>query len=90
MAESAGVTLAFENVRSCNIGTGAETARLMETVNSPNLRVIWDPGNAYVSGEARPYPDGYEVVKPWIVHVHVKDAGAGPRRQFCVEAHRRG
>ena len=78
MAESAGVTLAFENVRSCNIGTGAETARLMETVNSPNLRVIWDPGNAYVSGEARPYPDGYEVVKPWIVHVHVKDAVLGP------------
>ena len=78
MAESAGVTLAFENVRSCNIGTGVETARLMETINSPNLRVIWDPGNAYVSGEARPYPDGYEVVKPWIVHVHVKDAVLGP------------
>ena len=83
MAESAGVTLAFENVRSCNIGTGAETARLMETVNSPNLRVIWDPGNAYVSGEARPYPDGYEVVKPWIVHVHVKDAVLGPTAVLC-------
>ena len=73
MAESAGVTLAFENVRMCNIGTGAETARLMETINSPNLRVIWDPANAYHSGEARPYPDGYELVKPWIIHVHVKD-----------------
>ncbi|MDE2839727.1 MAG: sugar phosphate isomerase/epimerase, partial [Chloroflexota bacterium] len=78
MAESAGVTLAFENVRSCNIGTGAETTRLMETINSPNLRVIWDPGNAYVSGEARPYPDGYELVKPWIIHVHVKDAVLSP------------
>ena len=73
------MTLAFENVRSCNIGTGAETARLMEDSQlAEYLRVIWDPGNAYVSGEAQPYPDGYEVVKPWIVHVHVKDAVLGP------------
>ncbi len=75
MAESAGVTLAFENVSSCIIGTGAQTARLMETINSPNMGVIWDPGNAYFSGEARPYPDGYALVKPWIIHVHVKDSG---------------
>ncbi len=82
MAERAGITLAFENVRSCHIGTGAETARLMELVDSPSLRVIWDPANALVSGERQPYPDGYERVKPWIVHVHVKDARVEPDGSF--------
>lgn len=74
LAERAGLTLGFENVKSCLVGTGAETRDLMLAVNSPALRVIWDIGNALVSGEPRPYPDGYAAVRPWIVHVHVKDA----------------
>ena len=74
MAKRAGVTLGFENVRSCLVGTGAETRQLMLAINSPAFRSIWDVGNALVSGEPRPYPDGYEAVRPWIAHVHVKDA----------------
>ncbi|MCL4544923.1 MAG: sugar phosphate isomerase/epimerase [Chloroflexi bacterium] len=74
LAERAGVILGFENVKSCLVGTGTETRDLMLAINSPAFRSIWDVGNALVAGEPRPYPDGYEAVRPWITHVHVKDA----------------
>ncbi|MCL4541710.1 MAG: sugar phosphate isomerase/epimerase [Chloroflexi bacterium] len=78
LAEQAGFILGFENVKSCLVGTGVETRDLMLAVNSPAFRSIWDVGNALVSGEDCPYPDGYEAVRPWIHHIHVKDAIRNP------------
>lgn len=72
-AEKAGVILGLENEHSCYLGTGAEIARVIKAVNSPGLKAVWDPGNAFCAGEV-PYPDGYEAVKDFIVHVHIKDA----------------
>jgi sugar phosphate isomerase/epimerase len=46
---------------------------LLEAVDHPALRVIWDPANALVAGET-PYPDGYRAIPiARIVHVHAKD-----------------
>jgi sugar phosphate isomerase/epimerase len=72
-AEEAGITLVLENVRSCWANTGVNTAAVLEAVDSPALRALWDPGNDFVSG-GTPYPTGYEAVRPQILHVHVKDA----------------
>ncbi len=72
VAEREGVILALENEHSCYLGTGQETARVARAIQSPHLRVCWDPGNALCAGET-PYPDGYEAVRDLIVHVHVKD-----------------
>ncbi len=72
LAEQEGVTLVLENEPACFIGTGAEAARIAGEIDSPNLKICWDPGNAFYAGE-RPFPDGYEAVKPWLAHVHVKD-----------------
>ena len=74
IAEREGVILGFENVSSGNIGTSDDLERLFRRFNSPNLKLIWDPGNAYAAGEKTPFPDGYERVKKKIIHVHVKDA----------------
>jgi sugar phosphate isomerase/epimerase len=74
-AERAGVTLLLENETSCYLGTGAETARVIEKVGSPALKMVWDPGNAFMAGE-RPFPAGYEAALPHIAHLHVKDAHA--------------
>ena len=52
---------------------GVNTAAILEAVDSPALRALWDPGNDFVSG-GTPYPTGYEAVRPHILHVHVKDA----------------
>lgn len=72
-AEEAGITLVLENVRSCWANTGLNTAAVLEAVDSPALRALWDPGNDFVSG-GTPYPAGYEAVRPHILHLHVKDA----------------
>jgi L-ribulose-5-phosphate 3-epimerase len=65
--------LGLENEHACNAATGAETAAILKAVGHPNLKVIWDPGNAYVAGE-NPFPDGYRALaKGSIAHVHAKD-----------------
>lgn len=65
--------IGLENEHACNIGTAAETARVLERVKHPNLKVVWDPANAYVSGED-PFPYGYKLLPPdRIIHVHTKD-----------------
>jgi L-ribulose-5-phosphate 3-epimerase len=75
-----GCTIGLENEHACNIATGAETAHVLEAVAHPNLKVVWDPANAYVSGET-PYPDGYRRLPvERIAHVHAKDCH--------VESHR--
>lgn len=73
-AEKAGIILALENEHSCYLGTGEETVRVLRRVNSPTLRAVWDPGNEYAAGGKIPYPGGYEAIKDFIIHVHVKDA----------------
>jgi len=82
MAARAGMTLGIENEHACCLGTGAQTARILEEIGSPSVKAIWDPGNAFMAGEL-PYPDGYAAIKDFIVHVHLKDAkvpssGAAP------------
>lgn len=73
-AQEENVILALENEHDCFIGSGKESQRFLESISSKNVGLIWDPGNAYFLGEV-PYPDGYELIKDRIVHVHIKDAG---------------
>jgi L-ribulose-5-phosphate 3-epimerase len=73
MAQAYGVTLLLENVRSCWGNTCWNAARIIEATDHPALKAIWDPGNDYVAG-GDPFPEGYEVLRPWIVHVHLKNA----------------
>ncbi len=73
LATETGMTLLLENEHACLMGSGAEAARLAALIDSPSFRICWDPGNAFALGETA-FPDGYEAVKPWFSHVHVKDA----------------
>lgn len=83
-AEKAGVVLVLENEHSCILGTGEETARLLRKVDSPWLRACWDPGNAFCAGEA-PFPRGYEAIRPFVNHVHLKDAvKSGDKTRFVI------
>lgn len=77
LAEREGVVLGLENEHACYLGTGAQAARLLADLNSPAVRAVWDPGNAFMDGEA-PFPTGYESIKPFVTHVHVKDAIVPP------------
>ena len=73
LAEPRGIAIGLENEHACNVGTAAETARVMTAIDHPALGVIWDPANALVAGEV-PFPAGYRQLTPArIVHVHAKD-----------------
>ena len=80
-----GRIIGLENEHACNIATGQETARLLQAVAHPNLKVVWDPANAYISGEM-PYPDGYRSLPSGcIAHVHAKDCHIqGHRPAWCA------
>lgn len=89
LAAAEGVVLGLENEHACYVGTGVEAARIVSAVNSPSLKIVWDPGNAFFADET-PYPTGYNAVKPWLTHVHIKDgrmsptADQGVRPVWCV------
>jgi len=70
-AERARIVLGLENEHSCQVGTGAELARVLTQLDSPWLRAVWDPGNAFVLGEAA--NEGYHAIQPWVAHIHLKD-----------------
>lgn len=65
--------IGLENEQACNIATAQETARVLAAIDHENLQVVWDPANAYVSGE-KPFPSGYRLLEvKRIAHVHAKD-----------------
>lgn len=72
-ARQRGMRLLIENEHACFLGTGAETARVLQRFDDDAVGAVWDPGNAYCAGET-PYPGGYEAIRPWVRHIHIKDA----------------
>ncbi|MGH9675419.1 MAG: sugar phosphate isomerase/epimerase family protein [Bryobacteraceae bacterium] len=65
--------IGLENEQACNLATAAETARALDAVKHPNLKMVWDPANAFVAGES-PFPGGYALLpNDRIIHVHTKD-----------------
>jgi sugar phosphate isomerase/epimerase len=90
LAGRQGVTLMVENVRYSYADTGAHSAQILKEVDSPRVRLIWDPANALVAGEARPYPDGYAAVQPYVAQVHAKDAAFTDRVTGSTEWRRIG
>lgn len=72
------VILVMENDFETNLGSGELASKMIAEIDSPHLRLLWDCGNSYFVGE-QPYPAGYEISKPWIGHVHVKDAVIDPQ-----------
>ncbi len=65
--------IGIENEHACNVATAQEAACVLAAIDHPNLKVVWDPANAYVSGE-KPFPSGYKLLEvERIAHVHAKD-----------------
>jgi len=71
-----GLVLALENEPICYGGSGQALAKLLTEVNHPNLRANWDPGN-HTNATGEDFRPGYEALKPFHVHTHVKDYRPG-------------
>lgn len=68
------IILLHENEKEIYGDTPERCLDIVETVNSPNLRVTWDPANFVQVGVKEPHTAGYEMLRPYIEYVHVKDA----------------
>jgi sugar phosphate isomerase/epimerase len=74
VAKQEDITLLVENEYDCNVGTGAETAKLLKAIPDRRLMHNWDPCNAYVMGE-QPFPKVWDQLDhSRISHIHLKDA----------------
>ena len=76
LLEKEGLTLMLENDPAVNLNTGNALARFFSAHKLGNIGILWDPGNdIYTCGDTvKPYPDEYEAVRPFVRHVHIKDA----------------
>lgn len=73
--ENEDVTLVLEFDPSVYASNAQKLAKVVRAINSPHVKALWDPGNdIYDPDGERPYPDGYEIIKPYMVHMHLKDA----------------
>ena len=79
--EDKAMLLGLENEAACLVGTAAHTRYFLDMMGSPRVKAIWDLANHVQDpdGDTTPtYPDGYDLIKSDIVHVHVKDAIRSP------------
>lgn len=70
-----GKTLLLESDPSVYTTNHRLLTEFLDALHSPQVGAIFDPGNDVYDelGEV-PYPDGYNFVKGYIRHVHIKDA----------------
>ncbi|MGQ9730788.1 MAG: sugar phosphate isomerase/epimerase family protein [Candidatus Zipacnadales bacterium] len=67
--------IGIENEASTHIATAAEAEALYKDLNHPRIKAIWDPANEVYADEGElPFPTAFERMKPYLIHVHLKDA----------------
>ncbi|NLT73994.1 MAG: sugar phosphate isomerase/epimerase [Chloroflexi bacterium] len=71
------VVLLHENERHIYGDIPSRCADIMRTFDSPRLRFTFDPANFVMCG-VHPYSEGYELLKDYIVYLHIKDALMSP------------
>lgn len=79
LVESAGIRLAIEFDPSVFATNARQVAMVLDRINSPSVKGLWDPGNDVYDPEGEvPFPDGYNYIKDRMVHMHLKDARKDP------------
>ena len=74
IAASENFRLLLENNAGSWAGTGAQTAEILNAVESPALDLVWDPANAAMTDPTiNPVAKGYPLVAGRVANVHVKD-----------------
>ncbi len=72
-AAQAGVTLLHENERGIYGEQATRCRDLLATINSPALRMAFDPAN-FVQAGVRPMQEAWPLLQAFVDHVHIKDA----------------
>ncbi|MDO9464688.1 MAG: sugar phosphate isomerase/epimerase family protein [bacterium] len=81
LAEKNGLILSLENEgRDLYGSTLEEMLDIMTTINSPNLRILFDPGNYVYFFQKCPYPEVFNAVVGYIGYIHIKDIKLGEEK----------
>lgn len=60
---------------SVHASTPSKIKEIVEYIHDPCIRALFDPGNGLFSApHSHPFPDDYDLLKPLLVHIHMKDA----------------
>lgn len=82
ICEAEDVYIGIENEASTHIATAAEAERMYKDLASPRVRAIWDAANeVYAEDGELPFPTAFERIKPYLIHVHIKDAVKDPTNE---------
>jgi sugar phosphate isomerase/epimerase len=73
VAEDASVILLHENEKEIFGDIPRRCLDLVTSVDSPNLKLAWDPAN-FVQVGVRPFTEGYSLLRPHVEYVQIKDA----------------
>ena len=84
-ARVAGVTLLHENERGIYGDSPVRCHDLHTMIDSPHFLAVWDPGN-FASCGYRPYHESWELLRPFIGYVHVKDYDRAAKRVVVAGA----
>jgi 3-dehydroshikimate dehydratase len=87
LAEKAGVNLLHENEHRIYGDSPDRVVDLLETIDHPRFRAIYDPAN-YVFCGYDPW-EGWQKTKEWTVHFHIKD-WVGGEKHGCVAGEGQG
>ena len=72
--EETGKTLVLESDPGVNASNAQMLVQVIEKINSKWVQGLWDPGNDVWDPHGEiPYPDGYNIIKKYLKHVHLKD-----------------
>lgn len=75
IAEENDVVLLHENEKGIYGSVASRCKEILDAVNSPNLRAVFDPAN-FVECNQKTFPEAYDLLKDYIVYMHIKDATA--------------
>lgn len=79
LAGKEGIMLLHENEKGIYGDIPERCKDILETINSPCLRAVFDMAN-FVQCGAETYPHAFEMLKPYIEYMHIKDAISGSGR----------
>jgi sugar phosphate isomerase/epimerase len=89
LAGNLGLTLGLENTPGTWADTGSATAAIVTAVGHHALKATWDPGAALFAGE-EPFPAGYQVIRPHLAAVRIRDGRPGQPFQWVLPGDGRG
>lgn len=73
IAEEEDIVLLHENEKDIYGEQAQQCLEIVEEVNSPSLRCVFDPANFVQCGQET-YPDAYTKLEPYIEYMHIKDS----------------